>query len=734
MSLVLSSTPQNNTSSSSSTPFFQDWAPVSGVNYFWSNVAVATLIPALINFKIKDVIGNPIFSSAPEGYTEFRLVAYQQYGAGNPIDWITPGSISAGGYPINFGSPIALTDNGTNFNFTPVLQNLALLDLGTYTFTSYIVIEGLNSFGSWSQVSSYQHTITITVANTLIQYSPSSLLYQHTQGGTLPSRTVYVTGSSWVLKAPPHFTLSLFSPGPIVISTITPEEGEPYQIATGIGTAPIIVTLGDYYDGDYDEADLNPEIQLYVGETLAGIIPILVQVESANIFQASPQVLSFTAVKDIVEPTPQYIYFFCSDPPFTITCSPWLTAVLDTIDINGILTEVIKVLPIPTANMEIGQYTGFVKLTDTIDSEDYEINIDVNYDLNGFVQSPYPPGEKAFTLDPEFFSFTTALSDTYFQLQAKVRVFDFFGTTFKDHIITEKLPPFEGYAELNYGTMIHKLMDRFTEYNENEFQYKRAEFTLFVEEFSMVTNTVIRSALLPVIHFVAGLSRVMRIDKALLEFNEKPVRATTSGFYLLNILVPNFSYVLNIYRNDTIVQTIRLPYPDNRILCKKITFEDFVQGDIIRVQLAPFSGELEENLPEKKFYMIPEGTYSRHITWENEYLVQSALECHGALTVKPDFEYKSNTIYQNLVEILEYIETKKTGKLSVSTGWILSSQVDEIERLMRTRKAWIEIGDKRVAIRPINKSFVAVDTERELVEYILEFQINPSYDQETYSL
>jgi len=729
MSLVLSSSPENN-NSTTSTPVFQDWAPVNGINYFWSGGNYAPLTPGVIEFKIKDVVYNPLSVSA-EVYTEFRLKAYQAYGEGNPIDWIDPDSISAGGYPTDISSSIPLTENGVEFNFTPVIQNLELLDVGVYSFTSYFVIEGLNEIGAWSQVSAYSHTITLTIATTNVFYSPPSLSYQHTQGGTLPSKVIAVSGSSWVVVAPPHIELSSATFG-VVIDTVTPEEGEPYQTAAGNGTAVINATLTDYYDGDYDESSLLTQLQIFTGSTLAGIIPISIVVESNMTFWATPQTLNFTAIKEIQEPTPQYILYFCSEPPFTITCSPWLTAELDTIDINGILTEVIKVIPMATANMEIGQYVGFVKLQDTIDSEPYLITIDVNYDLQGFIQSPYPVGNKAFTLDPLFFNFYSVYANTYFQLQAKIKWFDFFSNEFKEKTIYEKLPAFNGRAQLNYGLAIHKLMDRFAAYNENLFQYKPAEFTLFVQEILISNSSVIRSALLPTIKFVAGLSRAMVVDKALLEFNLKPARVTKKSFYFLNILVPDFNYELRIFKNNVLHQTIRLPYPDGKILCKKISFSTYNHGDVVRVSLNQ-EGDIDSEVPEKIFYVIPEGKYSNHITWEDEYLLQSALECTGALMVKPEFEFKSNLVYQNLVEILEYLETKKTGKLFINTGWIINSHIDDIESLLRSRRVWLQLGDKRISLRPITKTIVTEDTERELIEYALEFQINPSYDQETYS-
>ena len=53
---------------------------------------------------------------------------------------------------------------------------------------------------------------------------------------------------------------------------------------------------------------------------------------------------------------------------------------------------------------------------------------------------------------------------------------------------------------------------------------------------------------------------------------------------------------------------------------------------------------------------------------------------------------------------------------------------------MRANRVWLENGNKVINLRPTGKSILNVDSERELIDFTLEFEINKKYDEETYSL
>jgi hypothetical protein len=53
----------------------------------------------------------------------------------------------------------------------------------------------------------------------------------------------------------------------------------------------------------------------------------------------------------------------------------------------------------------------------------------------------------------------------------------------------------------------------------------------------------------------------------------------------------------------------------------------------------------------------------------------------------PEGEFKSQTIYVDMVERLEHLSSSKEVKLYLNTGWLLFSDIDTIESLMRSKKS-----------------------------------------------
>jgi hypothetical protein len=727
MSLVLSASQENNISTQNE-PLFQDWGPTNNeTNYFWSNAVPGVMEVIPIDFKIKDVVGVPEYGQ----YTEFRLAAYQAYNEVAPV-WLMP--LASPGYPVLFIYPIPITTTGLTFSYYPIFQNLGIMPEGNFSFTHHFIIQGKNSNNQWIDISSYNFNTRLQVSDQIVTFSPNSLSYTHFQNTPLPSQEVNIDGPIWKIKANPYLVLSSATAG-VTITTITPTLGEPYQEATGTGPAVVAVELGEYYD----EPLINPnentfysQLTIYAGDTTqVGIIPISIILENTNQFIVSEDNLSFYAVKAIQEPTPIVVFVTCSELPFTIQSSAWLSVTETTVDVFGLPLYPLQIVPIPTANMETGVYNGFVTLTATINGVVSTITITVKYTLDGFVASPYT-NNVAFTLDPLFFNFSTVTPDTFFQLTANVKTFDFFTNVPKETPIKEKLPLFNGRGKLNFGKTIHRLMNRFSTINENQLQYKPAEFSLNIDEVSISDLSVIRSTTIQNIKFIAGLSRALINNSAILDFNLKPERVTKNSFFYLNLYVPKL-YELRIFKNEIQVQTIPLPFSNGSILFQKITFENFTQGDIIRYTLN-IPGDLETEVPQKTFYVIPEGKFSNHVIWENEYLLQSAFEFMGGASIVSEFENRNQTLFKNLVEIMEIIENTKVSKLTISTGWVIKDSIDTIESLMRSKRVWLPINNQVINLRPLSKKIVNEDTERELVEFNIEFQINRNYNEETYTL
>jgi hypothetical protein len=352
--------------------------------------------------------------------------------------------------------------------------------------------------------------------------------------------------------------------------------------------------------------------------------------------------------------------------------------------------------------------------------------------INTWFTSPYPNDKKAFTLDQKFFELSTDNSNTYFQFNTSIKTFNFFTNEEKIYTLNQKKVPFKGKSKVNIGQLIHRLMSKFTEVNSTFLQYRYAEVNVNCSELNLNNLSIIRTYVPPTFQFVAGLGRAISTH-GFLEFNPKPNRVTQKSFAYLNILIPIGTYELRTFKNGTLIYSEALPTNTYTTLCKKVLFDTYNQGDVIEYVI-DIVGENNTDAPKKIFCVFPNSNYSNMIVWENEFKMQSAIECTGSASLDPDLEFQSQKVYQNLVETLEHLSSSKDVKLYIDTGWLLFTDIDTIESVMRSKRAWLIQGDKQISLRPIGKQLPKQDYENELISFPLEFTINRAYDEETYTL
>jgi hypothetical protein len=352
--------------------------------------------------------------------------------------------------------------------------------------------------------------------------------------------------------------------------------------------------------------------------------------------------------------------------------------------------------------------------------------------LSDFFQVPYPSGQKAFTLDTKYFELKSPNSDTYFQFDAEIKTYDFFTNVVTENIIPQKVVLFKGKSKINLGQIIHRLMRKFPEVNENLLQYQFAKLKVSCAEKLISNDTVVRSGTSAEIQFVAGLSRGIT-DFGFLEFNPKPNRVTKKSFAFLNMLIPSGNYELRTFKNGTLFNTETLPINPTTTLCKKVLFNSFTKGDVIDYVI-DLVGQNNNNAPKKTFCLFPDGNYSNMLVWENEFKMQSAIECTGTASLDTDFEFQNQKRFELLVEKTENLSTGKDVKLSIDTGWLMKSDTDTVESLMRSKRIWLIQENTTISLRPLTKKIPNDDYEKELISFPLEFTINRSYDEETYTL
>jgi hypothetical protein len=251
-------------------------------------------------------------------------------------------------------------------------------------------------------------------------------------------------------------------------------------------------------------------------------------------------------------------------------------------------------------------------------------------------------------------------------------------------------------------------------------------------EIVIADETILRSGTSIEIPFIAGISRGIT-TWGFLDFNPAPNRVTKNSFAYLNIIIPAGNYALNTLKNGILISTAALPFSAGVVLCKKVFFKDYAQGDRIQFVI-DLVGATISNAPKKTYILFPDNNYSNMIVWENEFLLQSAIECTGSAALDSEGDFQSQTVYVDLVERLEHLSSSKTVKLFINTGWLLFSDIDTVESLMRSKRAWLIQGNNTISLRPISKKLPKKDLEEELISFPLEFKINQNYNEETYSL
>jgi hypothetical protein len=711
--------PQQYTNSGGGTPILQNWGPTTNTNNLIYN-PISGIIPAdfSVNFKIKDT--NVVYDTI--------LLKCEVTDVSGNMDWL-----DISGLPSTIDlTPI--TGQGITYPTDFTYQNLNLLNYGNYSKQIIFTIIGIDDLsGAEIVISTYTYTINLQSQSNSVSYTPSAISFQHFKGTTpMPAALITMYGSNWAIKntiiSPNGRYLDLSSMDSGITFGVDMENNVPVQYAQGSGIKTIIVTLNDaYYNGVTVAAQyLSGALAVFKDLDFINTIPFSITQFNTGTINATPDSLTFYGLKGITEPILQQVVLNVDAPSYTITSSPWLI-----VQDNA---SVLDIVPIATANMIAGTYNGTITITADIAGVITTKTISVIYTLTGFITNPYANGRKAFTLDQDYFTLTSANVNTYFEINSTIKIFEYFTQGGKLISIPQKLVLFQGKGEFNLGQEIHRLMSRFNQPISNLKQYKLAELSLEVIEKSMSNNAVINQVTLPTIKYVAGIGPDYIADILLLQKNPKPSSVKKTSSAILNVLVPNGNFFLYIYKNGTLESSIHLPVSNGFIISHELSFENFIQGDIIDVKLNGQNHLSELAYPqEKRFYMLPNGPQSNHILFEDEFLLPQKMNFTGEYSIKADIETISNKIYKNLVSRLEYISNTSDIKLTINTGWIIQTDIDTIDSILRSKRVWLQNDQELIELRPLTKSIIQKDTQRDVIEFTLEFQINKKSNEKTYS-
>lgn len=718
-----------------STPAFQNWESPTPTNFIYIQTGGAVVYPVIVPVKFKDFIGTT------EGlpYTAFRIKANKYYiSSSYGSNWLIAGSVFfetnlQGSYTTK-----SLTSSGVSDTLTLSVQNIALLNVGTYSASISFIIEGLNAAGIWVEISSYTHQINLTIyEEEQVTWAPDNFVMNFYQGTPRPEKLITMNGPSWAVVTPINFILESDDPEVTIGSTTSPY-GTQYT-ANGSGERILRLKIGDYWNTPEALSPGNYNRSLFVGtgvSTIVGGISFILNVLSPGDFIVNPEELYFESAKGGTEPTPINVFVYAANE-YTITKPLWLNVVGTTESSPGIFSN-LNVAPIHSSNLTAGTYIGNIVLTSIVSGSPVTKIIPVKYVLHEFVSVPYSEDEFNFTKDPLFLNFFTTIPDTYFDIKMNVEIFDWYfqGGTSKSYVVPFKVPLYNLFQKENIGERIEKMMAKYLDANPYATKlYNAANISIEIKEKKYPSNELVRETTLNPLKFLSGITpKNKKGNNAILEISNGTKRITANSFDYLNLMLsagPDKS--IEIFKNEISQEyyPISADYNTNK---ETINFSnyDLKPGDILEVKI--YLDALSTIFLSKKYEVFPEPEYSHMIIWEDDYKMMQTYEFTGKHTVKSDYNFQNFNQKRNLIDYLKNVHTKDTEKITINTGFIPKNDIIYINNIIKARRVWIHISDDElVELNNETKSLIYDDIDRELNFFDLEFTINKKHNEESHS-
>lgn len=702
---------------------FQDWDYIDPIEFHWRK---GTAVPSSINFtlKIRDIIGEP----EAEGYSDFE---FSVFGQSQP--WVNFG----GDYQPNTYYPIISTG----------LSGNVIISL-----TSYI-----NTFTPSQKYQSYIVRVTgktpTDIANGTRTIISSKFLnvylhiYEQTQPILLPNKISFTHYDQTIVPAYQQMNVDAISDWTIFL----PGYADRFDVNSLSGNTQ--VEIYDFYGTNFKKItgngsgafEIRPS-QVYLDSLTVGsyseIIStgndpnfynrnseIQIQILAAVDIIVNPPELNFHAIKTVSEALPQIVniqsmYDFALEYPAWVVPS----------SVNGLAgSNDITFIVATSDTLDADTYTSNIKVIYNNGNGAQEFLIPITYVVDGFIVLPYSTTGFNFTLDKKFISFYSDLENTFFDMLMNIKVFSFFDGIESNFVIPLKIVLLRNRQRENIGLKIHRVMSSMLDLNLSQAQmYKTCEVDITVEEKDIDTKEIQREFTLEKIKFIAGKSpSVIKQGMSILSLYDGPTRIVLNSSQIVNLLLNPGNYEVQILINNQNESSYFVNAGDYNVIMQQIDFSSLPLkvGDKVefRLYVTP------EEYVSKLFYVFPDNVENKRLIWEDEYKLLSSIQCTGDYKVTTDFNIRTFKKYEDLVEILENIQTEKEVKLTINSGFLLKSEHISIESLCRAKRAWLVFDTEIIELVPQIKSMNNIENNRELYSYNLEFIINRKSDEEVYT-
>lgn len=329
-----------------------------------------------------------------------------------------------------------------------------------------------------------------------------------------------------------------------------------------------------------------------------------------------------------------------------------------------------------------------------------------------------------FTLDNKNIFVQSASVGYYYEIAVNVSQ-TFASKPTMSFEIKHKILLFKGLAKFNVGQMVHRLMQE----NRNDFGYFPSKVNIIGVQKSMSNNTIFSQIILPEVTLYAGYERNFN-NFLFLDINNNPTRVIVNSYADIHFIAPS-TYRLKIFKNGTLFLTFTGSNPSEYTKTHRFEFFTHQQGDVFEFKLCDYNDVVKQT---KKYIVFPQGRLQNMISWLNEYLVECIFAFTGGIKLSSEFEYSLQRFFRNNSENIVTSDVRKDNKITISTGWITKNDVNTIESILRSKK--VSMTDENgtiIRLIPQQKPIINHDSDRELIEYTIEFLINRNYDAETYS-
>ena len=331
-------------------------------------------------------------------------------------------------------------------------------------------------------------------------------------------------------------------------------------------------------------------------------------------------------------------------------------------------------------------------------------------------------------VSPIGYPFATSMPKTY---QYRIGFFDSKAEIHIGEIVKRSLGSLDANSvyKLLRNYLESRFPNKFIEY------YKPSSVNIKSQLYNASDNSFVDQQENKLIRFITGRNPFFEENLALLRDKDVQQKVTKASFRLINF-VTRQKIVLEIYRNGALYQSFEEQINIERLYGLLVDFSEFDIGDEIEYRLYPqVIGFIKKFAQRVSFIVYPDGKDFNQVVYEDEYSVPQLFDFCGDWRFSSENEVIQSKDVINLVESIKNEKSIKTISLVMNTGYIPSSNQIYLEQVSNSKNCWLLGNATEPLVELVPKAYTMVnyDSDLDLYQYDVEFQINPTNDLQNYS-